>query len=149
MNLPKLAAAVMFAALCSLVASAGAHEYYTASFKVIHPWAEPTEQGALTAPVYLKLEEVSAGDRLIGARSNFAGRVELRSPLTRGDSAETSAPLNSIAVTAGSSTNLSPTGVHLLMLDLKTPLLMGRSYPLTLIFEKSGAIETMLSVGAH
>ena len=40
-------------------------------------------------------------------------------------------------------------GVHLVMLDLKSPLQWGRSYPLTLVFEKAGAIDTMLSVGAH
>ncbi len=148
MNFPKLPTAVVLVALC-MMAGAGAHEYYTTSFKVIHPWAEPTEPGVRVAPVFLKLEEISADDRLIGARSDFAAKVELRSPLKGGGSAETSAPLEAIAVTAGSTINLSPTGAHLLMLDLKTPLLMGRSYPLTLIFEKSGAIDTMLSVGAH
>lgn len=149
MKFPKLPMTAVSAALCVLAATAGAHEYYTTSFKIIHPWAEPTEPGASMAPVYLKFEEVAADDRLIGARSDFAGKVELRSPLKKGVSAETTAPLEAIAVTAGSTTNLGPTGAHLLMLELKAPLLMGRSYPLTLIFERSGAIDTMLSVGAH
>lgn len=149
MNFSKLPTVATFAALCALVATAVAHEYYTASFKIIHPWAEPTEPGASMAPVYLKFEEISADDRLIGARSVFAGKVELRSPLKAGVLAETSAPLGAVAVTAGSTTSLGPTSAHLLMLELKAPLLMGRSYPLTLVFEKSGAIDTMLSVGAH
>ena len=149
MNFLKLPTVATLAALCVLVAATGAHEYYTPSFKVIHPWAEPTEPGASMAPVYLKFEEISAADRLIGARSDFAGSVELRSPLSQGTSVEASAPLEAIAIPVGSTIELSPNGQHLLMLDLKTPLLMGRSYPLTLIFEKSGVIETMLSVGAH
>ena len=149
MNFLKLPTVATLAALCVMVAATGAHEYYTSSFKVVHPWAEPTEPGASMAPVYLRFEEISAADRLIGARSGFAGSVELRRPLSKGTSAETSTPMDAIAIPVGATIELSPAGQHLLMLDLKTPLLMGRSYPLTLIFEKSGAIETMLSVGAH
>ena len=129
--------------------AAHAHEYYTATFKIIHPWADATAPGTSIAPVYLKFEEITASDRLVSARSDIAGKIELRSKLNSDASAEVSATLSAIAVTAGSTTDLHPSGAHLVMIGLKTPLQWGRSYPLTLIFEKAGAIDTMLSVGSH
>ena len=136
-------------AMCLLAAAAQAHEYYAATFKIIHPWADATAQGTSIAPVYLKFEEVTAGDRLVAARSNIAGKVELRGKLDDNTTAEVSATLPAIAVTPGSTTDLYPGGAHLVMIGLKTPLQWGRSYPLTLVFEKAGAIETALSVGSH
>lgn len=136
-------------AMCLLAVAAHAHEYYTATFKIIHPWADATAPGASVVPVYLKFDEVTASDTLVAARSDIAGRIELRSKLGNDATAEVSAILPAIAVTAGSTTDLHPGGAHLVMIGLKTPLQWGRSYPLTLIFEKAGAIDTMLSVGAH
>jgi len=63
--------------------------------------------------------------------------------------AEVSATLPAVAVTPGSTTDLHPGGVHLVMIGLKTPLEWDRSYRLTLVFAKAGAIETMMSVGSH
>ena len=131
-----------------LQAPAHAHEYYAKGFKVIHPWTLPSEPGESSAAVYLKFEDVSAGDRLLGAHSPFAASVELRSALATGSVRENSAVLKALAVTVDATPQLAPRGVHLLMLGLKAPLEAGRSYPLTLVFENSGAIDTMLSIGA-
>ena len=129
-------------------APAHAHEYYAKGFKIIHPWTLPSEPGESSAAVYLKFEDVSAGDRLLGAHSSFAASVELRSALAPGSVSENSAVLKALAVTVDATPQLAPRGVHLLMLGLKAPLETGRSYPLTLVFENSGEIDTMLSIGA-
>ena len=145
----KIFATLKVAAVCLVAVAAHAHEYYTATFKIIHPWAEATAAGTSIAPVYLKFEEITGSDKLVAARSDIAGKVELRSKLDNDSTAEVSAILPAIEVTAGSTTELHAGGVHLVMIGLKTPLQWGRSYPLTLIFEKAGAIDTMLSVGSH
>lgn len=145
----QLSGALKLIALCTLTVAAQAHEYYAATFKIIHPWADATAAGTSIAPVYLKFEEITESDRLIGARSDIAEKVELRGKPDNDTLAEVSPTLPAIAVSAGSTTDLHPGGSHLVMLGLKTPLLWGRSYPLTLIFEKAGAIETVLSVGSH
>jgi copper(I)-binding protein len=132
-------------ALCLLAAAVQAHEYYTGTFTVVHPWTDPTATGAVSAPVYLKLEQITADDRLVEARSPFAGKIELRS----GSADAKAVPVKAIALKTGVDLDLNAASVHLVMLDLKSPLQWGRSYPLTLVFEKAGAIDTMLSVGAH
>ena len=147
----QLSTTLKISALClaCVAAYVHAHEFYTAAFKIIHPWAEATTPGTAIAPVYLTFEEVTGSDKLIAARSDIAVRVELRSKLANDSTAEVSAILPAIEVTAGSTTELHAGGAHLVMIGLKTPLQWGRSYPLTLIFEKAGAIDTVLSVGSH
>ena len=144
----QMLVAAACAALLLQAAPAHAHEYYAKGFTVAHPWTLPTEPGASTAAVYLKFENVSAGDRLLGAHSPYAASIELRSALATGSVAENSALLKALAVTVDATTHLAPGGVHLLMRGLTVALETGRSYALTLVFENSGEIDTMLSIGA-
>ena len=118
------------------LAPAMAHEYYAKTFTIIHPWALPTEAGGNTAAVYLKFEEISAGDRLLAAHAGMAGQVVLRGAAA-------------IDLPAGASVELKPGTAYLELTGLKAPLQAGRSYPMTLQFEKSGPIQVMVSIGAH
>jgi periplasmic copper chaperone A len=117
-----------------------AHEYHTESFRIVHPWAEPTAEGATTADVYLRVEDITADDRLIAARSSIAKEVVIR----RG--AQT---LKAIVLRAGQGVDLLAVGIRLELIGLNVRLRKDRSYPLTLVFEKAGAVETMLSIGEH
>ena len=125
-----------------------AHEYYAKSFKIIHPWALPTEPGATSAAVYVKFEEIAEGDKLISAHTSFAEKVELRGAAKK-ESSKQPAAIKAVDLPAGATVDLLPEGAHLMLLNLTAPLQWGRSYPLTLQFEKSGAIEVMVSIGAH
>jgi copper(I)-binding protein len=98
-----------------------AHEYQADGFTLIHPWADATEPGATDAPVHYKLEDVTREDRLIRGSTPYAERVEVRG---------TEAP-------------------QVVLHGLKAPLEWGRSYLMTLEFEKAGPIVVMISVGAH
>ena len=117
-------------------APAMAHEYYATSFTIVHPWALPTEAGGNTAAVYLKFEEISAGDRLVAAHAGMAQQVALRGAAA-------------IDLAAGTSVELKPGTAYLELTGLKAPLQSGRSYPMTLQFETSGPIQVMVSIGAH
>lgn len=119
-----------------LAAPAMAHEYYAKSFTIIHPWALPTEAGVGTAAVYLKFEEISAGDKLVAAHASMAEKVALRGAAA-------------IDLPAGATVELKPGTAYLELTGLKSPLQWGRSYPMTLQFEKSGPIQVMVSIGAH
>ena len=136
--IPALALAT--ALLCS---PAVAHEYYARSFKVIHPWAEATPAGARSAAVYLGIEQISEGDRLLSAQTSFAERVELRT------ASSAATPVVAIDLPAGPDIQLDAGSAHLQLVNLTAPLQSGRSYPMTLTFEKSGQVDVMISVGAH
>lgn len=137
---------VFAACLCGLWFSpAGAHEYYVQEFTLIHPYAVATAIDADAAPVYFKVEGVTIGDRLLSAYTPHAGRVEFR----RGSNALESEAPQSIAIEPGGSDVFGPDDLHLLLRYLKAPLRLGRSYGLTLVFEKAGPVNVMVSVGAH
>jgi copper(I)-binding protein len=128
-----------------------AHEYYVAGFTLIHPWAEPTPPAATSAAVYFHVEQIAANDRLIAASTPYAGSVEFRAGAGDGQPTDddSAAPLAAIALVAGHDMAFVPGQAHLLLRDLKTPLQWGRSYAMTLVFERAGEVQVMVSVGAH
>ena len=133
--------------LCATCWPAQAHDYYAKFFHIYHPWAEPTEPGAADSAVYVKFDEIAADDQLISASTLLADRVELRGPAGGGHSGTGSLLLNGIALPSGGEVELRPEGPRLVLKGLKLPLQLGRSYPMTLAFEKSGAVFVMVSVG--
>jgi copper(I)-binding protein len=139
-NGPRWARFAIATSAALLAGAALAHEYYAGHFTIVHPWALATE--APTAEVYVKFESVAADDVLIAAHTDIAEHVELRrdgqSPLKNG-----------FVLTKGQDAAMAPNGAHFLLVGLKTPLQQDRSYPLTMEFEKSGKIDTVISIGEH
>ena len=133
--------------LCAACWPAQAHDYYAKFFHIHHPWAEPTEPGAADSAVYVKFDEIAADDQLISASTLLAERVELRGPTGGGQPGIEGPLLNGIALASGAEVELRPGAARLVLKGLKLPLQVGRSYPMTLEFEKSGAVFVMVSVG--
>jgi copper(I)-binding protein len=133
-----------------LLPGAQAHEYYAKSFTVTHPWAMPTELDATSAPVYMRIDDIVDNDRLLSANTNIAERVELRAGavMDAGTGADNGL-LTAIDLPATGSISLLPETTHLVLVNLAAPLQWQRSYPLTLVFEKAGIIEVMISIGEH
>lgn len=123
-----------------------AHEYYGKGFKVIHPWAEQTTPEATSAPAYMHFEEIAEGDRLVGASTDLADRVVFVD-------GPDGAAVDSVAIPVPPSESdivvLGPRGPHLVLIGLRRQLLWGRAFPLRLVFERSGVIDTELSIGQH
>ena len=53
-----------------------------------------------------------------------------------------------LAVPAGGNAELKPGGVHLMLLDLKSPLKQGEKVKATLMFEQAGRVEVEFQVDA-
>ncbi len=53
-----------------------------------------------------------------------------------------------LALPAHTSTKLDPGGIHLMLLDLKGPLVEGTKVKGTLTFEKAGTVDIEFAVGA-
>jgi copper(I)-binding protein len=86
----------------------------------------------------MKFDEVTETDRLIGVETPVAGGVELVG-------VGAGAGVNFL-IPAGRETLLSEEGAHIRLLGLKHPLLIARSYPLQLVFEKAGIVNAALNV---
>jgi periplasmic copper chaperone A len=136
--------------LCAFVLATGivghaiAHEYYGQGFTLVHPWSHATEVSATQAPIYFKLENISGTDKLISAQAPWAETTEIRASGDVSSAAATALPFE-----PGPDKAFVAGGPHLLLRGLKIQLQWGRSYPMTFVFEKSGSIQVMVSIGAH
>lgn len=119
--------------VAALVPGAEAHEYFAPHFILIHPWTRASAPGATTAMVCMSFDEVTDSDRLIGASTPVAEAAEPVTPGTGG--------VSGIVIPKGVKTEFSETGAHLRLLRLKFPLELGREYPITFSFERSGLLR--------
>jgi copper(I)-binding protein len=108
------------------------------NFVLVHPWARATAPDATEASVCMGFEEVNTEDWLIGASSPVAESAEMGGEGERKDVR--------FRIAKGQSSALSEAGTYLRLVGLKFPLEAGRSFPLTLVFEKAGTTVASLSV---
>ena len=129
---------IVLAVLGLLVAGpAGAHSFTAGPIEIGHPWAPPAAAG--DGSVYLVLAtRGKSGDRLIGASTPIAERVEIRD--------EAGNPLDGLDILPKRPFALRPGRRFLALIGLKQPLELGDSFPLTLRFKEAGAIEVTVIV---
>lgn len=95
--------------------------------------------------VYLTLTGREGGDRMIGASSPVATKVELHETVMEGGVMKMR-EVPALAIPSGAIITLQPSGLHIMLLNLKQPLKEGESVPLTLVFEKAGEVATTAQV---
>jgi copper(I)-binding protein len=120
--------------------TARACEFFASTLRVTHPWTRVTPQDASFAIVNMKIDMVTQSDRLIGVETPVATGAYIVDA-----HAQTSAGL-SLPIPKGHETLLGEKAVQLRLTGLTQPLLMARTYPMRLIFEKGGVLEAELNV---
>ena len=139
---------ILFGTLALCIAMpAWAHSYRVKDLEVDHPFATPTVRGAPTGAVYFTLENRGkAADRLLGASTPRAKRVELHAMSMSGDVMRMR-EVDSIQASPGHPLKMEPGSAnHLMLVGLAAPLRIGERFPLTLRFEKAGAVEVEVLV---
>lgn len=86
-------------------------------------------------------------DRLVSARSPAAGRVEIHEMKMEGEVMRMRELGDGLPLPAGARVELKPGGTHLMLMELKAPLVEGETVPVTLTFEKAGEVAVELAVG--
>jgi len=109
------------------------------------PWTRATPPGAKVGAGFVTLKNAGAADRVVGAATPVAGRVEMHVTLREGEVMRMR-EVQAIDVPAGGSFELKPGGAHLMLVDLKRPLKKGETVPLTLRLEKGGELKLELAV---
>ena len=107
------------------------------------PWTRAAGQGA-TGAGYMVLR-APAGDRLVGATSPVAGRVELHTHIRDGEVMRMR-EVPAIELPPGQAVTLAPGGLHLMLIGLTRPLAVGEAVPVTLRFERAGEVQVSLAV---
>lgn len=123
------------------------------AIRVIDPWARATVPGQKVGGVYMVI--VSPRDaRLAGVSSPAAGAAELHSMTMDGGTMRMRA-VEALDLPAGTPVKLAPGGYHVMLFDLKKPLVAGQKVPLTLVIEETGkrayriAVSAIVRAGGH
>ena len=131
-----------------LTQAAQAHGTKTKTIEIVHPWTRETA-GAIeaTVEVYMTIKNRGrAADRLLGVETPLAKSVEIMDLPEQGDMRR----VDRIAIEAGESTELLPSGAKLRLTGVARPLPAYDTFPMTLIFEHAGRImiEVLVEEGA-
>ncbi|MNS92928.1 hypothetical protein D3C72_1270760 [compost metagenome] len=87
-------------------------------------------------------------DKLVGVESSAAGRAEIHEMAMVNDVMKMRKLDDGIVIPAGQTVELKPGGLHMMFFDVKKPFAEGDKVPVTLIFEKAGKVDIVLSAGA-
>jgi copper(I)-binding protein len=107
---------------------------------VTDAWIRATPPGAVTAAAYLTIRSAGAADRLVGAATPAAGAVEIHTHAAEGGS-QRMVRLAELTLPAGEAVRLTPSGQHLMLIDIKTPMAAGTKVVLSLRFAQAGTVE--------
>jgi periplasmic copper chaperone A len=133
-----------FLAILSMMGSlvwltAAAHAAAVAEVK--DAWVRATVPGQKVAGAYLEIRSRSAA-RLVGVRSSVAKSAEIHSMSNDGGVMKMR-HLDALELPAGQSVPLEPNGNHIMLFDIKQPLVAGTRVPLTLIIEQNGKKQSL------
>jgi copper(I)-binding protein len=102
---------------------------------ITQAWTRATPSGARVGG-YMTIEnEGTTADRLIGARADFAEKVQLHEMTTKDGVRPVE---DGLVIEPGKTVKLAPGGYHLMLLSPKFPLRQGEKIGFTLEFEKAG-----------
>ncbi|HUO53614.1 MAG TPA: copper chaperone PCu(A)C [Rhodoblastus sp.] len=117
-----------------------------AGVAVQHPWAMATPPKAVVGRAFMTLiNETGEVDHLIGATTDVARTAEV-SGFRIFDSVPNLRRLVNIDIPAGGKIVFSPGGYHILLRNLKRPLIAGETFSITLTFEKAGVLPVTFTV---
>ncbi|MEN0106093.1 MAG: copper chaperone PCu(A)C [Pseudomonas sp.] len=136
---------ILSALLCtSLVASA--HEYEVGELHIDHPWSREMPPTAPTAAVYFVVHNKGASaDRLLSVDTPAAGKAEMHEHVDQNGLMKMQ-QVQFVTVPAGGEATFAPMAYHVMLFNLKQQGKDGERFPLTLHFEKAGAVTVQVAV---
>lgn len=114
------------------------------SVEVKDAWARASVQGQKASGAFMKIT-AKDGAQLVGVASPVAGVAEVHEMKMEGDVMKMRAA-PALDLPAGKTVELKPGGYHVMLMDLKTPLLKDTQVPLTLVFKDAKGVESRLEV---
>lgn len=108
-------------------------------------WARASAGMARTGAGFLTIRNEGAADRLVGASAGVSRKVEIHTHVMDG-AVMRMRRVDAVPVAASATTTLKPGGDHLMFVGLHAPLEEGRRFPVTLTFERAGAVTVTMEV---
>ena len=107
-------------------------------------WVHSTVPGQQGTSAFMKLTSRQPL-QLVGVSTPVAGTADLHQMKREGD-VMTMRPLSKLDLPAGRTIELTPSGLHLMLQDLKQPLRPGATVPLTLVLRDAQGGESKLEL---
>jgi copper(I)-binding protein len=142
---------VLLASFAALLAVTAAHALpFSAGPLIIeHARSRPTAAGMPTGVAYLSITNNGAReDVLLAAHTPAAARVEFHRTIIEAGMAKMR-PGGKLTIAPNTTLVAEPGGLHLMLVDLKAPLVAGTLVPLVLTFESAGDVTVQLLVENH
>lgn len=138
----------VIAALLSVgCGGAFAADYTVGAIKVVQPWVRETPKGAKVGGGYMTITNTgTTSDRLVGGTTPVAGRFEIHLMSMDGGVMKMRQLENGIEIKPGETVELKPSGLHVMLMDLKQPFAKGGEIKGTLRFEKAGSLDVVFPV---
>jgi copper(I)-binding protein len=118
-----------------------------AQIEIENAWTRATAPGAKVAAGYMTIRNrAAAPDRLLGASSPAAARIESHVHLREGDVVRMR-QVPGYDVPANGVLELKPGVAHLMFVEIRRPFKEGERIPATLKFERAGELKIEFHVG--
>ena len=116
------------------------------TLRVAEAWVPATDKVGADVPLLMTVHnEADGGDALLRVRCPVANFSE-RHTVDRGEGAPAMRTIPSIPIAAGGTMVLKPDGYHIMLLQIRQPLVAGEKFACSINFQKAGTIETEVNV---
>jgi hypothetical protein len=106
-------------------------------------WVRPAVRGQMATGAFVSLTAKEA-TRLVSVSSPVAGVVQIHEMKMEKDVMKMAALPNGLELPAGKTIELKPGGLHIMLMDLKSPVVADSTVPITLTFQdKNGQPSTI------
>lgn len=133
------AAALALAAILPATAFAECVEVTQGSVTVSAAWSRATIGTDRPAVFYVTIRNDGSEERLMGIETPVADMPMLHESVVENGAARMS-HVDQIVIAPIDAVSLEPGGYHGMLMDLQTELVEGTTFPVTLLFEKSGPV---------
>ena len=146
-TLMALAIICMLAVVFHRFAPAHAQNLKVGALEVVEPFVRAMPGGAQVGAGYLKIRNSGDQlDRLIAVESAAAKSVEIHEMVQDGGVVKMRRLGDGLQLPPNATTELAPSGLHLMFTEPRTPFKLGEVVKATLVFEKAGRIEIAFTV---
>lgn len=133
--------------ICAVPSLSFAQDAKAGDIAINGAYTRATVPGQVAAGGFMKITSSGAADQLISATSPVSNDVQLHTMKMDGNVMQMR-EVKQIDVPANGVVDLKPGGLHLMFMNIKTPLKAGDLLPVKLKFAKAGEIEVKMPVNA-
>jgi copper(I)-binding protein len=149
-NIRSASAAVFAVALAQISTTpVQAADYDVGSIHITAPWARATPKGASSGAAYVTIaNKGTVPDRVNCVSSDVSAACQIDTMAMERGVMKMRPVEGGLEIKPGETVTLKPSGLHLMLVDLKHPLEQGKVVEASLQFEKAGTVKIEFPIAA-